>query len=116
MTELMAGVRLSLLGLGLVFLVLALLAALVAAIVRLDRPRDMGEASAAQEADPDVMSATEAELLAAAVVAVRAHRIQSRREAAPAQRAHLPGSLPSRWVATGRTRQNRSFTPGGRYT
>jgi Na+-transporting methylmalonyl-CoA/oxaloacetate decarboxylase gamma subunit len=116
MPELAAGLRLSLLGLGLVFLVLALLAALVALIVRLDGARDGEEANASAPAVSDVMSAAEAELLAAAVVAVRAHRILKRREAAPALRAHLPGTLPSRWVGAGRTRQNRSFTPGGRYT
>ena len=114
MPELAAGLKLAGVGLGLVFVVLALLAALVALIVRLDQ--ESGEdADDRAEASPDAMSAAEAELLAAAVIAVRAHRIQRRREAAPALRAHLPGSLPSRWVGAGRTRQNRSFTPGGRY-
>lgn len=117
MAELLPGLRLSLLGLGLVFAVLALLSVLVGLIVRLDR----AHAEAEEEPPPLAasvaeMSAPAAELLAAAVIAVRAHRILGRRQAAPALRAHLPGSLPSRWVGTGRTRQNRSFTPGGRYT
>lgn len=117
MAELLPGLRLSLLGLGLVFVVLALLWLLVALIVRLDRAHAGAEvASLPMAASAEAMSAPEAELLAAAVIAVRAHRILGRRQAAPALRAHLPGSLPSRWVGTGRTRQNRSFTPGGRYT
>jgi hypothetical protein len=37
-----------------------------------------------------------------------------RQQAAPEMRAHEPGSLPSRWVGVGRTRQNRSWTPRGR--
>jgi glutaconyl-CoA/methylmalonyl-CoA decarboxylase subunit delta len=115
MPELVAGLKLTGMGLGLVFAVLALLAALVALIVRLDQASGE-DADGRAEGAPDAMSAAEAELLAAAVIAVRAHRIQCRREAAPALRAHLPGGLPSRWVGAGRTRQNRSFTPGGRYT
>ena len=54
-------------------------------------------------------------LLAAIMIAVRAHIRVRRKQAAPAMRSHQPGTLPSRWVASGRTRQNRSWAPGGRY-
>jgi sodium pump decarboxylase gamma subunit len=123
MQALAPGLRLTVLGMGLVFLVLGLLALLVSALVRIDRRRALQEAEQpsgeaagrdAREALQD--PASDPELLAAAVVAVRAHRVHQRRQAAPALRAHLPGTLPSRWVGAGRTRQNRSFTPGGRYT
>jgi hypothetical protein len=53
--------------------------------------------------------------LAAIMIAVRAHIRVRRKQAAPAMRSHQPGTLPSRWVASGRTRQNRSWAPGGRY-
>jgi glutaconyl-CoA/methylmalonyl-CoA decarboxylase subunit delta len=49
------------------------------------------------------------------MIAVRAHIRVRRKQAAPAMRSHQPGTLPSRWVATGRTRQNRSWATGGRY-
>jgi sodium pump decarboxylase gamma subunit len=124
MQALAVGLRLGVLGMGLVFLVLGLLALLVSVIVRFDRRRALREAD---DSSPEAVArdparealhdpASNPELLAAAVVAVRAHRIHLRRQAAPALRAHLPGTLPSRWLGAGRTRQNRSFTPGGRYT
>jgi hypothetical protein len=55
------------------------------------------------------------ELLAAIAVAVRAHRRMLRRQAAPTMRQHPPGTLHSRWVGSGRTRQNRSWVAGGRH-
>jgi hypothetical protein len=54
------------------------------------------------------------ELAAAITVAVLTHREQRRHEAAPAMRSYWPGSLlyASRWVASGRARQNRSWQRG----
>jgi sodium pump decarboxylase gamma subunit len=114
MAALRTGLELTVVGMGLVFLVLAVLWGLVAALARLDRteaapPRAGGAAPAA--APPSL----DPEMLAAVGVAVRLHLRALRRQAAPAARVHAPGSLPSRWVSTGRTRQNRSFTPRGRY-
>lgn len=122
MESLRAGLWITLAGMGLVFLLLGLLSLLLRLLLATDRPAaakaaprptagaaDHGRAALASPSfDPEV--------LAAVVIAVRAHRIHQRRQAAPALRAHLPGTLPSRWVASGRTRQNRSFTPGGRFT
>ncbi|HET8646151.1 MAG TPA: OadG family transporter subunit [Vicinamibacteria bacterium] len=115
------GLRVTVYGMTLVFLLLAFLGALVRLLLATDGA-DATAASASAQAPsaaarvPLASPLSDPEMLAAAVIAVRAHRIHLRRQAAPALRAHLPGTLPSRWVGAGRTRQNRSFTPGGRYT
>jgi Na+-transporting methylmalonyl-CoA/oxaloacetate decarboxylase gamma subunit len=121
MENLEAGLRLTVYGMGLVFALLAALAALLALLLRFDRPSPGTPASAAAasaapepvEARPDEPSSPE--VLAAIMIAVRAHIRVRRKQAAPAMRSHQPGTLPSRWVASGRTRQNRSWSPGGRY-
>jgi Na+-transporting methylmalonyl-CoA/oxaloacetate decarboxylase gamma subunit len=107
------GLKLTVYGMGLVFLLLALLWGVIAWLTRLDQasaPALPGEAAALKRAalSPDV--------LAAIVIACRAHRMTRRKQAAPEMRMHEPGSLPSRWVGSGRTRQNRSWAPGGRHT
>jgi hypothetical protein len=52
--------------------------------------------------------------VAAITIAVLTHKSVRRREAAPAMRSYWPGSLlyASRWVASGRARQNRSWHRG----
>lgn len=128
MIALWIGFELTLYGMGLVFLLLAVLWALIALLVRLDNP-PVVEAQIATE--PPVAAATPAPrsraaeepaspaldpaLIAAIVIACRAHRMTRRKQAAPELRTHEPGSLPSRWVGAGRTRQNRSWAPGGRF-
>ena len=116
MENLLVGLRLTVYGMGIVFLLLGVLAVIIGALVRLDRPKARASkaaprpaASAATETGPDPA------LLAAIMIAVRAHIRVRRKQAAPAMRSHQPGTLPSRWVASGRTRQNRSWAPGGRY-
>jgi hypothetical protein len=56
------------------------------------------------------------DLVAAITAAVVAHRAVRRREAAPSMRTFWPGSLihASRWVGSGRVRQNRSYQRRGR--
>ena len=104
------GLQMTVLGMGLVFGLLAALWGLLALVLRFDKPPapapvDAGAAaiSAASEMDPD--------LVAAIAVAVLTHKKVRRRQAAPAMRSYWPGSLlyASRWVATGRARQNRSW-------
>lgn len=113
MENLLVGLRLTVYGMGIVFLLLGVLALIIAGLVRLDRPKarepKAEKARAAATAGPDPA------LLAAIMIAVRAHIRVRRKQAAPAMRSHQPGTLPSRWVASGRTRQNRSWAPGGRY-
>lgn len=128
MIALWVGAELTLYGMGLVFLLLAVLWALIALMIRLDRPPEeeaAGAASLEEEAgvsSGDVQVAATAgtatldpEVLAAIVIACRAHRMARRKQAAPEMRTHQPGSLPSRWLGSGRTRQNRSWAPGGRF-
>jgi sodium pump decarboxylase gamma subunit len=117
------GLQITALGMGLVFSLLLLLWGLLTLVLRLDRPAvgpgpagagvptggdRAAAAEAAAESDPDPA------LLAAITVAVLAHHAVLRHEAAPAMRAHWPGSLlhASRWVSSGRLRQNRTFRRG----
>jgi Na+-transporting methylmalonyl-CoA/oxaloacetate decarboxylase gamma subunit len=99
------GLQLTLYGMGLVFLLLALLAGGIALLLRFDRA-EPARANAPTEIDSD--------LLAAITVAVATHIAVRRKEAAPAMRAHQPGTQPSRWLGVGRARQNFSWQPGRR--
>jgi sodium pump decarboxylase gamma subunit len=112
MDNLLAGLRLTVYGMGIVFLLLSVLALTIAGLVRLDRPKAASPKAAKVRKAAD---GPDPALLAAIMIAVRAHIRVRRKQAAPAMRSHQPGTLPSRWVASGRTRQNRSWAPGGRY-
>ncbi len=115
------GIKLTLYGMGLVFLLLAVLWGLIALMTRLDCPAGPAESAgedlpAAASGSPSTRPAgLPPDVLAAVVIACRAHRMSRRKQAAPEMRTHQPGSLPSRWVGSGRTRQNRSWAPGGRF-
>ena len=118
MENLGAGLRLTVYGMGIVFLLLGVLALIIGGLARLDRPRERdGEKRKEARAEKARLGADgpDPALLAAIMIAVRAHIRVRRKQAAPAMRSHQPGTLPSRWVASGRTRQNRSWAPGGRY-
>jgi sodium pump decarboxylase gamma subunit len=112
MDTLVTGLRLTVLGMGIVFALLGVLALIIASLVRLDQA-GAGETKAAR-ARPAVV-AVEPDLIAAIAAAIAAHVRVRRKQAAPAMRSHQPGTLPSRWVASGRTRQNHSWAPRGRY-
>jgi Na+-transporting methylmalonyl-CoA/oxaloacetate decarboxylase gamma subunit len=108
------GLQVTAIGMSLVFGVLALLWALVALLLAADERRTT-RAGALVAAPPPPGAADEPiddELLAAIVIAVREHRRMCRRQAAPAMRSQRPGSLPSRWVGAGRTRQTRGWARG----
>jgi Na+-transporting methylmalonyl-CoA/oxaloacetate decarboxylase gamma subunit len=119
------GFELTFYGMGLMFLLLALLWGLNALLVRLDNPpveraealesERAAEPASDAAAGPAAPPTLDAGLIAAVVIACRAHRMARRKQAAPELRTHEPGSLPSRWVGSGRTRQNRSWAPGGRF-
>jgi sodium pump decarboxylase gamma subunit len=118
MENLATGLRLTVYGMGIVFLLLGILALLLTVLVKYDGPgpRERKErAAAAAAAAAEAAALPDPALLAAIMIAVRAHIRVRRKQAAPAMRSHQPGTLPSRWVASGRTRQNRSWAPGGRY-
>jgi Na+-transporting methylmalonyl-CoA/oxaloacetate decarboxylase gamma subunit len=122
------------LGMGLVFGLLALLWALLILVLRFDRAppaagRDDEGAGTAPEAIGQAVPAPatgvatvatvngmDAELVAVILVAVLRHKEVRRAQAAPAMRSYWPGSLlyASRWVASGRMRQNHSWERRGR--
>ena len=125
------GLQMTVLGMGLVFALLALLWGLLTLVLKFDPapaapPAPPGAAhggehvadAAAAAAGAQVASPTvngmDAGLVAAITVAVLTHKAVRRGEAAPAMRSYWPGSLlyASRWVASGRVRQNRSWTRG----
>ena len=129
MSNLGWGLQITVLGMGLVFSVLALLWGLLRLVLLLeDRgARAAGAATAAapgSEADagspPDAAAAPgdglDPDLVAAITTAVVAHKAVRRQEAAPSMRTFWPGSLihASRWVGSGRVRQTRSFQRRGR--
>jgi sodium pump decarboxylase gamma subunit len=119
------GLQMTVLGMGIVFGLLALLWALLTIVLRLDQsPQAPEPADAAADDIPALAPAADAaggtkawampkvqgmdaDLVAAILVAVLTHEGVRRHEAAPAMRSYWPGSLlyASRWVATGRSRQ-----------
>lgn len=127
MDELLFGLRTTVLGMGIVFGVLAILWVLLTVIVRLDRrlaerqpadaPAGGVETGAPATARHPVLegdaSALDPRLVAAITVAILRHEEARRLQAAPAMRSYWPGSLlfASRWVAAGRTRQGQSWRP-----
>jgi Na+-transporting methylmalonyl-CoA/oxaloacetate decarboxylase gamma subunit len=112
------GLLITFFGMGLVFLLLVLLWGLMAVLLRLDRPsaaQEEQESVSQQPAGADLgaraPAGLEPEKLAAIAIADLTHRAVRRKQAAPAMRSHWPGTLldASRWVAAGRTRQNRAW-------
>jgi sodium pump decarboxylase gamma subunit len=113
MSDLTFGLWLTVVGMGVVFGLLALLWAMLAIVGRLDRREEGGSAADVVEAAPEAreMPLLTDEELAAVTVAVAAHREARRRQAAPETRSAIPGShlWASRWLAAGRTRQTRGW-------
>jgi Na+-transporting methylmalonyl-CoA/oxaloacetate decarboxylase gamma subunit len=121
MTDLAFGLRIAGLGMGLIFGLLALLWGGLVLIGRLDVALVAREERRAGEPRPVPEGRGEGEqlppeVLAAVAIAVATHAALVRREAAPTQRAHQPGSqlFASRWLAAGRTRQTRAYGSHGR--
>ena len=129
------GLQITVLGMGIVFGLLALLWGVLTLVMRFDRPaaapsaapsdttarrRRAKPAKAPPAGTPQLIAhrvdGMDADLVAAIVVATLAHSAKRRQEAAPAMRSYWPGSLlyASRWLASGRMRQNMSWRRGGR--
>lgn len=129
------GLQITVLGMGIVFGLLALLWGVLNLVMRFDQsadqPRATPSGAKAALAQGDTGSelpaglpsprahqvdGMDADLVAAIVVATLAHKATRRQEAAPAMRSFWPGSLlyASRWMASGRMRQNTSWHRGGR--
>jgi sodium pump decarboxylase gamma subunit len=134
MTNLEWGVQMTVLGMGLVFGLLVLLWGLLHLVLRFDRePADAAAGETPTEEPEHVASGSDdttgaqvpavptvngldADLVAAIAVATLTHEAVRRREAAPVMRSYWPGSLlyASRWVASGRMRQNATWQRRGR--
>jgi Na+-transporting methylmalonyl-CoA/oxaloacetate decarboxylase gamma subunit len=128
MENLAFGLQLTANGMGLVFGLLALLWLALTVAGRIDRAAARRAAPAAPAPDQPGAGAVRAgpvevsgpgaedlgpEALAAIAVAVAAHAAARRRQAAPEMRSVRPGSLlhASRWLASGRAKQTRGWTP-----
>ncbi len=103
------GLQLTVYGMGIVFLLLAVMAGLITLLVKFDHAPAAGEPEPASAPAPTFPAGLDADAIAAITIAVRAHRSVLRKQAAPTMRRHQPGTLPSRWVAVGRTRQTTSW-------
>jgi Na+-transporting methylmalonyl-CoA/oxaloacetate decarboxylase gamma subunit len=128
------GLQMTVLGMGLVFALLALLWGLLTLVLKLDREPEQPATreEVAEEAEQAIERAEgrvggqvpgvttvhgmDADLVAAVMVAVLRHKAERREVAAASARSHGPGSLlyASRWVGAGRSRQTRSWQPKGR--
>ncbi|NTV63842.1 MAG: sodium pump decarboxylase subunit gamma [Oscillochloris sp.] len=122
MSNLVFGLQITAIGMGLVFGLLALLWGLLALAARFEPAAPSGTAELTVPTPPTVRvegpGAAELEpaALAAISAAVLAHAANRRRQAAPETRSYWPGSLlfASRWVAAGRARQTRGYQRGRR--
>lgn len=134
MENLAWGLKMTVLGMGLVFALLGLLWGLLTLVLALDKEptatavdeptnaqAEVAAAVAAPDAgakvpEPPTVNGLPADLVAAILVATLKHKLTLRRQAAPVMRSYWPGSqlFASRWVATGRARQNHSWQPRGK--
>ena len=130
------GLEMTVLGMGLVFALLALLWLLLTLVLKLDKEDEPEEEISPQEATVEAeriaaiaddavgaqtperptVNGMPADLVAAILVATHKHRKSMRRQAAPLVRTVWPGSqiFASRWLATGRARQTNNWQPRGR--
>ena len=128
------GLQMTAVGMGLVFGLLALLWGLLVLVLRFEGAAPVAlsagasileaeriasiadDAIGAQVPVTPTVHGMDADLVAAIVVAVLTHKGVRRHQAAPAMRSYWPGSLlyASRWVASGRARQNRSWQRRGK--
>lgn len=119
------GLNITLIGMSLVFALLALLWLVLTLIGKIDNlPFLKGgeEADAAEDEPGESYVVTnrrsdeiEPDVIAAIGIAIAAHVAMRRRQGAPSMRMTVPGSqiFASRWVAAGRTRQTGGWTPKG---
>ncbi len=116
--RLLTGANLTVLGMGLVFLLLVVLWGLLVLMLRADRvplERAGGDTQGVLSRRKGAARIAP-ELVTAITVAVLTHRSVQRKQAAPAMRSFWPGSIlfASRWVAAGRHQQTQSWHPGKR--
>lgn len=129
------GLQMTVLGMGLVFALLALLWVLLTLVLKFDKGDEEEEtpvsgleatdeaeriaaeadnAIGAQTPESHTVHGMAADLVAAIQIAVLKHKMLLRGEAAPMMRTNWPGTQPSRWAAAGRVRQTNTWTPRGK--
>jgi Na+-transporting methylmalonyl-CoA/oxaloacetate decarboxylase gamma subunit len=134
MENLAWGLQMTVLGMGLVFALLALLWVLLTVVLMFDKePKPEAseqetrveaeriaavadDAIGAQVPERATVNGMPADLVAAIMIATMKHKLTLRRQAAPYMRSYWPGSqlFASRWVAAGRARQNYNWHPRGK--
>ncbi len=126
------GLQMTVLGMGLVFALLAVLWVLLTLVLKFDKEevvpvsaleaQDEAEhiaaladdAVGAQIPEGATVHGMAAELVAAIMIATMKHKATLRGEAAPLMRTTWPGTQPSRWSAAGRVRQTNTWNPRGK--
>ena len=124
------GLQMTVLGMGLVFSLLASLWMMLSLVLIMDKEETQAVSAAdddedeyeEEEAPEEVYTGTPlingmpGDLVAAVTVAVTKHRLELRRQAAPIMCVSAPdgGAEASRWLAGGRARQNNSWQPKGK--
>jgi Na+-transporting methylmalonyl-CoA/oxaloacetate decarboxylase gamma subunit len=128
------GLQMTVLGMGLVFALLVVLWGLLTLVLALDKEPKAeltaqqanaeaeriaavaDDAVGAQVPERPTVNGMPADLVAAILVATMKHKKTLRRQAAPMMRSYWPGSqlFASRWVATGRARQNTTWQSRGK--
>jgi Na+-transporting methylmalonyl-CoA/oxaloacetate decarboxylase gamma subunit len=134
MENLSWGLQMTVLGMGLVFALLALLWVVLTVVLKLDKEKEeetpvsaleaqdkaeriaaiADEAIGAQTPETPTVHGMAADLVSAIMIAAMKHKMILRGEAAPLMRTALPGTQPSRWAAAGRVRQTNTWTPRGK--
>lgn len=114
------GLNITLIGMGLVFALLALLWLVLSLLGKIDNLPFMKRGEEEAPAGSPLLTESPAHeiepgLMTAITIAIAAHVSSRRRQAAPSMRATAPGSqiFASRWLAAGRTRQTGGWTPKG---
>ena len=116
MSDLLFGLQITVVGMGLVFALLAVMWALLTLLLRLERADEPTATPAPAPRPQPVVEIVGDELdpdtVAAITIAVMTHASVRRKQAAPSMRSYRPGSLlyASRWVTAGRSQQHDQRT------
>ena len=109
------GLQMTVLGMGLVFALLALLWVLLTLVLKLDKEEEVPvSALEAQDEAENIAARADDAVVAAIMIATIKHKATLRGQAAPLMRTTWPGTQPSRWSAAGRVRQTNTWNPRGR--
>ena len=113
------GLKMTVIGMSLVFAMLGVLWGLLTIILALDKPDEEEEAPAESASDESEAAAPAsaglpADLVSAIAVAVIKHKAALQGGGSPIVRTTWSGSQQSNWVVAGRSRQTNTWTPRGK--